>query len=89
MVIEDPTSGVDIGARTAIYGLIRAQAEEGRSFIVCSSDFEDLIAVCHRVLVLNDGLIVEELKGADVEESRLLMATLSNAGASEPAGTTA
>jgi ribose transport system ATP-binding protein len=89
MVIEDPTSGVDIGARTAIYGLIRAQAEEGRSFIVCSSDFEDLIAVCHRVLVLNDGRIVEELKGADIEESRLLMATLSNAGASEPAGTTA
>ena len=57
MVIEDPTSGVDIGARQAIYDLVRHQASAGVSFVVCSSDPDDLLAVCDRVLVLNEGRI--------------------------------
>lgn len=76
MVIDDPTSGVDIGARRAIYDLIRAQAAGGVSFIVCSSDQDDLLAVCDRVLVLSDGEIAEELTGTDIEESRLLKAMM-------------
>ena len=63
MVIDDPTSGVDIGARRAIYDLIRDQAAAGVSFIVCSSDQDDLLAVCDRVLVLSEGEIAEELTG--------------------------
>jgi ribose transport system ATP-binding protein len=79
MIIDDPTSGVDIGARNAIYDLIRQQADQGMSFVVCSSDLDDLIAVCDRVLVLNRGRIADELQGSDIEESRLLMATLAEA----------
>jgi ribose transport system ATP-binding protein len=74
MVIEDPTSGVDVGARQAIYDLVRHQASEGVSFVVCSSDPDDLLAVCDRILVLNEGRVVEQLVGTDIEESRLLMA---------------
>jgi ribose transport system ATP-binding protein len=74
MVIEDPTSGVDVGARQAIYDLIRHQASLGVSFIVCSSDADDLLAVCDRILVLNEGRVVEQLVDADIEESRLLVA---------------
>ena len=70
MVIEDPTSGVDIGARQAIYDLIRHQASAGVSFVVCSSDTDDLLAVCDRVLVLDEGRVLEELVGADIEEGR-------------------
>ena len=76
MVIDDPTSGVDIGARRAIYDLIRDQAAAGVSFIVCSSDQDDLLAVCDRVLVLSEGELAEELTGADIEESRLLTAMM-------------
>ncbi|HEX4433681.1 MAG TPA: sugar ABC transporter ATP-binding protein [Acidimicrobiales bacterium] len=76
MVIDDPTSGVDIGARRAIYDLIRDQAAAGVSFIVCSSDQDDLLAVCDRVLVLSEGEIAEELTGTDIEESRLLTAMM-------------
>ena len=76
MVIDDPTSGVDIGARRAIYDLIRDQAGAGVSFIVCSSDQDDLLAVCDRVLVLSEGEIAEELTGNDIEESRLLTAMM-------------
>lgn len=74
MVIDDPTSGVDIGARKAIYDLVRRQAMEGVSFIVCSSDSDDLLAMCDRVLVLNEGEIAEQLVGSDIEESRILTA---------------
>lgn len=73
MVIEDPTSGVDVGARQAIYDLVRHQASQGVSFVVCSSDPDDLLAVCDRILVLNEGRVVEQLVGADIEESRLLI----------------
>ena len=74
MVIEDPTSGVDVGVRQAIYDLVRHQASAGVSFVVCSSDPDDLLAVCDRILVLNEGRIVDQLVGSDIEESRLLMA---------------
>jgi ABC-type sugar transport system ATPase subunit len=74
MVIEDPTSGVDVGARQAIYDLIRHQAGSGVSFVVSSSDTDDLLAICDRILVLDDGRIVEELVGGDIEEGRVLSA---------------
>jgi ribose transport system ATP-binding protein len=81
LVIDDPTSGVDVGARAAIYDLIRNRAAQGTSFIVCSSDSEDLVAICDRVLVLSDGQIADELAGSDIEESRLLTAMLRAASA--------
>jgi ribose transport system ATP-binding protein len=74
MVIDDPTSGVDIAARKAIYELIRHQASQGVSFVVCSSDSDDLIAVCDRIIVLNEGSIVGELVGSEIEEAHLLTA---------------
>lgn len=78
MVVDDPTSGVDIGARKAIYDLIRHQASEGISYIICSSDPDDLLAVCDRIIVLNEGTIVDELVGTDIEESRLLTAMVGS-----------
>jgi ribose transport system ATP-binding protein len=74
MVLEDPTSGVDVGARQAIYDLITRQARAGVSFVVCSSDTDDLLAICDRVLVLREGHVVDELVGADIEEGRVLTA---------------
>lgn len=72
--MEDPTSGVDIGARSAIYDLVRRYAQTGTGFVICSSDIEDLVSVCDRVLALVDGLIVEELRGAAISESEVLRA---------------
>jgi ribose transport system ATP-binding protein len=76
LVVDDPTSGVDVGARAAIYELIRSRAAHGTSFIVCSSDSEDLVEICDRVLVLGDGQVVDELTGSRIEESALLTAML-------------
>jgi ABC-type sugar transport system ATPase subunit len=72
--MDDPTSGVDIGARYAIYELIRAHARTGVGFVICSSDLEDLVAVCDRVVALVAGHVAEQLEGRAVAESELLRA---------------
>jgi ribose transport system ATP-binding protein len=74
IIAEDPTSGVDVGARSAIYQVMREQAALGKGSIVVSSDTEDLIAVCDRVLVLRDGMIAAELTGSRIDEPTLLSA---------------
>ncbi|HVY95635.1 MAG TPA: sugar ABC transporter ATP-binding protein [Solirubrobacterales bacterium] len=72
--MDDPTSGVDIGARHAIYEVIRDHAETGAGFVVCSSDIEDFVGVCDRVVALVEGRVAEELRGEAVRESEILRA---------------
>jgi ribose transport system ATP-binding protein len=79
--MEDPTSGVDIGARYAIYDLIRDHAKTGAGFVICSSDIEDLVAACDRVIALVNGQIVEELTGAEITETAILRAISATASA--------
>jgi ribose transport system ATP-binding protein len=72
--MDDPTSGVDIGARHAIYDVVREHAKTGTGFVVCSSDMEDFVGVCDRVIVLVEGGVAEELYGEAVNERELLRA---------------
>jgi ribose transport system ATP-binding protein len=71
LLLCEPTAGVDIGTRIALYKLIAAQAEDGLGVIVASSDVGDLLAMCTRVLVLRDGVIARELPGDGLTESIL------------------
>ncbi len=77
--MDDPTSGVDIGARHAIYDVIRDHAETGAGFVVCSSDIEDFVGVCDRVIALVEGRVAEELHGEAVRESEVLRAISGSA----------
>jgi len=79
LVLDDPTSGVDIGARHQIYDLVRAQSARGLSTVICSSDLEDLVELCDRVICLVEGVASEELAGADLTEHRLLRAITASA----------
>jgi ABC-type sugar transport system ATPase subunit len=63
LLLCEPTAGVDIATRIALYKLIAAQAERGLGVIVSSSDVGDLLAMCTRVLVLRDGVVASELPG--------------------------
>jgi ribose transport system ATP-binding protein len=63
LLLDEPTQGVDIGARAEIYRIIRAAVEEqGTSVLMVASDFEELARVCDRVLVLRRGRVVAEVK---------------------------
>jgi ribose transport system ATP-binding protein len=74
LVLEDPTSGVDVGARQQIYELLRAQSARGVGILLCSSDLEDLVSICDRVLCLVGGRVVGELRGSQITEGGLLAA---------------
>lgn len=76
LVLDDPTSGVDIGARHAIYDLVRERTEQGVSVVICSSDVEDLVGVCDRVVALVAGKVTGSLSGDEITEEALLDAIL-------------
>jgi ribose transport system ATP-binding protein len=72
VVLEEPTAGVDVGAKRQIYGVLRERAEAGSALIVVSTDFEEVATVCTRVLVFRNGLIAAELTGHDITVEGLL-----------------
>jgi ribose transport system ATP-binding protein len=76
LLLDEPTQGVDVGAKAAIYELIAAAARAGTGVLVCSSDTKELVSLCDRVLVLDQGRIVEEIAREDLTESRLVRAEL-------------
>ncbi len=63
LILEEPTMGIDVGARAEIYALIQSLADDGLALIVVSSDFEELTLVCDRALVFDRGVIGSDLHG--------------------------
>ena len=81
LVAEDPTAGVDVGAKAEIYRLIARALDAGLAVVVVSTDFEEVAHICHRALVFNRGRIIAELKGAALTTEAVITA----ASASEAA----
>ena len=76
LVLDDPTQGVDVGAKAAIHRLLLDVAASGAAVILCSVEADDLVGLCDRVLVLRDGRVVAELADEEVSEHQLLLTTL-------------
>ena len=76
LVLDEPTAGVDIGAKAAIYQLVRDAARRGTAVVVSSSDTKELTELCDRVLVLDRGRHVGELHGVELTEEALLALSL-------------
>ena len=85
ILLDDPTVGVDVGAKSDILELIRGFARAGKAVLMASSDFEELVAVSDRILVLADGGIVAELDAATTTEHEVL-GLASGLGAPSPQG---
>jgi ribose transport system ATP-binding protein len=75
LLLDEPTAGIDIGARTDILRLIRRLAADGLPVIIASSEYEELLAVCDRILVLREGAVVAERAASDVDEHDLILLT--------------
>jgi ribose transport system ATP-binding protein len=78
LLLDEPTQGVDINARAEIYNLVRRAVADGCSALLVTSDFEELSHVADRVVVLNQGRIVAELRAPDITPSRLTELVLSS-----------
>jgi ribose transport system ATP-binding protein len=68
LLLDEPTQGIDVGAKKQIYDLIRKASERGIAVIVASSDSEDLAEMCTRILVLSQGAVVETISGAAIDQ---------------------
>jgi ribose transport system ATP-binding protein len=71
LLLDEPTQGVDIGARADIYRIIRTAVGEGTAVLMVASDFDELARVCDRVLVLRHGRIVAEVQPPDLDHEHL------------------
>lgn len=81
LLLEEPTQGVDVGARASIYELVAHAAGSGAAVLVASSDAKELAAICDRVLVFDHGAIVAEISRPELTEQRLVEAVLTGARA--------
>jgi ribose transport system ATP-binding protein len=84
LLLDDPTKGVDVGTKAEFYALLTRLCEEGKTILFYSSDDEELVGLCDRVLVLHDGRLKTELEGAALTRENLISASLgvSEGGAS-------
>jgi ABC-type sugar transport system ATPase subunit len=83
LLLDEPTQGVDVGAKQGIYELLANAAEGGAAVVVYSSDTKELAALCHRVLVFCDGTISAEIAGGELTDARLVRESLAVAGSEE------
>lgn len=75
MLLDEPSRGIDIGAKTEMFNLIYQYAERGVSLIVVSSELEEIIAIADRIVVLSNGIKTAELTGADITQQNLVEAS--------------
>ncbi len=72
LLLDEPTRGVDVGARSEIYQLIRRLADDGVAIVVVSSEVEEVLGLADRVLVIREGAVVHESAATELDESKVL-----------------
>jgi ribose transport system ATP-binding protein/rhamnose transport system ATP-binding protein len=86
LIVDEPTRGVDVGARSAIYGILRGLAAKGVALLVVSSDLPEVLALSDRIVVMAEGRTVGELEGGTASEEAVLRLATGHAGMGEQAG---
>jgi ribose transport system ATP-binding protein len=79
VIMDEPTNGVDVGARSEIYNIIKDMADNGTSFLIISSDIEELPGLCDRVIVMVEGSVSGELTGLEISKESILKLCYSDA----------
>jgi ribose transport system ATP-binding protein len=72
LLLDDPTRGIDVGAKAEIQSLVSELAGQGLAVVLISSDLEEVVEGSDRLIVLRDGIVIGELRGADVHEDRVV-----------------
>jgi ribose transport system ATP-binding protein len=72
LIVDEPTRGIDIGAKAEIHRLLREYAEAGNGVMVVSSEMPELLGLCDRILVLHEGALAGEVNGRTATEQELI-----------------
>ncbi len=85
LILDEPTRGVDIGTRSSIYEILRRIAADGMAVIVVSSDFEEILGLCDRIVIVSDGATVTDIPAGylDVEKLTMFAAPRTSAEATQ------
>ena len=73
LILDEPTKGVDIGTRSQVYRMLQDAADAGLAVIVISSDFEELLGICERIIVVSDGITIADLPADRLTEEKLTL----------------
>jgi ribose transport system ATP-binding protein len=86
ILLNDPTRGIDVGTKQEIYQLLRDLADAGASILFYTTDYDELIGCCDRVLILYDGAVVRTLEGEAITETNIVASSLNlpSAAAARP-----
>ena len=80
LILDEPTRGIDVGAKFEIYSIMNDLAAEGRGVVMISSEMPELLGMCDRIYVMNEGRIVGELSRAEASQERIMAMILKNHG---------
>ena len=72
LILDEPTRGIDVGAKFEIYGIMNDLATQGRGVVMISSEMPELLGMCDRIYVMNEGRIVGELTRAEASQERIM-----------------
>ncbi|WGD49586.1 sugar ABC transporter ATP-binding protein [Bradyrhizobium sp. CB1650] len=78
LILDEPTRGIDVGAKYEIYCIINELAEAGRGVVVISSEMPELLGICDRICVMNDGAFVGEFPATEATQERIMRAIMRN-----------
>lgn len=78
LILDEPTRGIDVGAKFEIYGIMNDLAAQGRGVVMISSEMPELLGMCDRIYVMNEGRILDELPAAEASQERIMARILRN-----------
>jgi putative multiple sugar transport system ATP-binding protein len=82
LLLDEPTRGIDVGAKYEIYTLINQLAEEGKAILLISSEMPELLGLCDRIYVMNEGRLIDEMPAAEASQERIMRSIVLSAGVS-------
>ncbi|MGM0366025.1 MAG: sugar ABC transporter ATP-binding protein [Actinomycetota bacterium] len=78
LILDEPTKGIDVGAKKEIHTLIKRLAKEGISIIMVSSELPEIIGMCHRAIVMKEGRLMKIFEGDEITEVNIMQAAIGN-----------
>ncbi len=78
LILDEPTRGIDVGAKYEIYTIINQLADAGKGVLVISSEMSELLGICDRIYVMNEGKIVDEMPASEASQEKIMRAIIRN-----------
>jgi putative multiple sugar transport system ATP-binding protein len=72
MILDEPTRGIDVGAKFEIYQIINRLVAEGKSILMISSELPEILGMCDRIYVMNEGRLIAELPRAEASQEKIM-----------------